>query len=68
MLISRVGDVGIDLPDANVAIEVASLTEDRHRTPTSVDPLGTHGTPLGTTIHTFLAVRNVKMSDSAMFP
>ena len=25
ILISRVGDVGIDLPDANVAIEVSSL-------------------------------------------
>ena len=25
VLISRVGDVGIDLPDANVAIEVSSL-------------------------------------------
>ena len=25
LLISRVGDVGIDLPDANVAIEVSSL-------------------------------------------
>lgn len=31
LLVSRVGDVGIDLPDANVAIEVSSLFGSRRQ-------------------------------------